>query len=79
MAKKQLDRDMAIIKGEGLQSLASHLSLGMDDSYEILNKSFWIGTASASGLHEQMLACNKFLWACWDFYNAQRCRKEWQL
>ncbi len=69
MARQRLDRDMAIIKGEGLQSLASELPLGMDDPYKILNKSFWIGTASVSGLHEQMLACNKFLQAQWDFYN----------
>ncbi len=71
VAKKWLDRDMTIIKAEGLQVLTSDLPLGIDDPYEILNKSFWIRTTGAAGLHEQMLAHNKFLWARQDFYNVQ--------
>ncbi len=31
---------MAIIKGEGLQSLVADMLLGMEDPYELLNKSF---------------------------------------
>ncbi len=73
MTKQQLDRDMAIIKAEGLQVLAMDMLLGIDDPYEILNKSFWVGTARASRLHEQMLAHNKFLQACRDFYNMHGC------
>ncbi len=69
MAKQCLDRDMAIIKGEGLMALATDTPLGMEDPYEILNKSFWVGQIGTAGLHQQMLACNKFLWARWDFYN----------
>ncbi len=42
----------------------------MEDPYEILNKSFWVGTVGAAGLHEQMLARNKFIRARRDFYNA---------
>ncbi len=61
MATQRLDRDMAVIKVNGLQSLAEDMPLGMDDPYEILNKSFWVGTIGADGLHEQMLARNKFL------------------
>ncbi len=79
MAMQCLDRDMAMIKVKGLESLATDTLLGMEDPYEILNKSFWVGTISVAGLHEQMLACNKFLWAHWDFYNAHGHRKEWQL
>ncbi len=70
---------MAVIKVKGLQSLAEDMPLGMDDPYEILNKSFWVGTIGAAGLHEQMLARNKFLRAHREFYNAHGCRKEWQL
>ncbi len=51
----------------------------MEDPYEILNKSFWVGTVSVASLHKQMLARNKFLRACWDFYNVCGHRKEWQL
>ncbi len=69
VAKERLDRNMAIIKAERLQVLTSDLLLGIDDPYKILNRLFWIGTASAAGLHEQMLARNKFLWAHQDFYN----------
>ncbi|PBK75380.1 hypothetical protein ARMSODRAFT_970050 [Armillaria solidipes] len=65
----QLDRDMALIKAEGLMNLSLELLLGMDDLYEILNKLFWIETVGATGLHEKMLACNKFLQAHQDFYN----------
>ncbi len=72
MAMQRLDRDMAVIKVEGLQSLAAETPLGMEDPYEILNKLFWVGTISIAGLHEQMLAHNKFLWACQDFHNAHR-------
>ncbi len=79
MATQHLDRDMAIIKAKGLQSLAMDMPLEMEDPYEILNKSFWVGTVRVSGLHEQMLACNKFLQAHQNFYNAHRCQKEWQL
>ncbi len=70
MATQRLDRDMAVIKVKRLQSLTAELPLGMEDPYKILNKSFWVGTVGIAGLHEQMLACNKFLQACWDFYNA---------
>ncbi len=70
MARQWLDRDMAIIKAKGLQALAMDTLLGIDDPYKILNKSFWIGTAGTARLHEQMLACNKFLRAHHDFYNA---------
>lgn len=76
MAGQWLDRDMAIIKGEGLQSLAADTPLGMENPYKLLNKSFWIRTIGAEGLHEQMLAHNKFLHARHDFYNAHWCRKE---
>ncbi|KAK0421775.1 hypothetical protein EV421DRAFT_1746169 [Armillaria borealis] len=79
VAKQRLDRDMALIKAEGLQVLSSEMPLRVEDPYEILNKSFWIGTVSAAGLHEKMLACNKFLQACQDFYNVCGCRVEWQL
>ncbi|KAK0429988.1 hypothetical protein EV421DRAFT_1913590 [Armillaria borealis] len=79
VAKHCLDRDMALIKAEGLTNLSSELPLGMDDPYEILNKSFWIGTVSAAGLREKMLARNKFLQARRDFYNACGRRVEWQL
>ncbi len=61
MATQRLDRDMAVIKVKGLQSLAEDMPLGMDDPYELLNKSFWVGTVGADSLHEQMLARNKFL------------------
>ncbi|KAK0421776.1 hypothetical protein EV421DRAFT_1915322 [Armillaria borealis] len=44
VVKHQLDRDMALIKAEGLMSLSSELPLSVDDPYEILNKLFWIGT-----------------------------------
>ncbi len=44
MATQRLDRDMAVIKVKGLQSLAEDMPLGMDDPYEILNRSFWVGT-----------------------------------
>ncbi|KAK0446610.1 hypothetical protein EV421DRAFT_1733892, partial [Armillaria borealis] len=44
VAKQRLDRDMALIKAEGLQALSSEMPLGVEDPYEILNKSFWIGT-----------------------------------
>ncbi len=70
MATQHLDRDMAVIKVKGLESLAMDTPLGMEDPYEILNKLFWVGTVSVAGLHEQMLAYNKFLWARRDFYNA---------
>ncbi len=70
MAKQRLDRDMAIIKGKGLLALAADTLLGMEDPYEILNKSFWVRQIGAAGLHKQMLAHNKFLWARRDFYNA---------
>ncbi|PBK71394.1 hypothetical protein ARMSODRAFT_973824 [Armillaria solidipes] len=40
----RLDRDMILIKAEGLMVLVSELPLGVDDLYEILNKSFWIRT-----------------------------------
>ncbi len=79
MAKQWLDRDMAIIKAKELQALAADMLLRMDNLYKLLNKSFWVGTVGVAGLHEQMLACNKFLWACQDFYNAHRCQKKWQL
>ncbi len=79
MATQRLDRDMAVIKVKGLQSLAEDMPLGMDDLYEILNKSFWVGTVGVTGLHEQMLARNKFLQARREFYNAHGHRKEWQL
>ncbi len=61
MATQRLDRDMAVIKVKGLESLATDMPLGMEDPYEILNKSFWVRTISVAGLHEQMLARNKFL------------------
>ncbi len=70
---------MAIIKVEGLQLLSVDMPLGMEDPYEILNKSFWVGTIRVASLHEQMLAHNKFLQACQDFYNIYRHQKEWQL
>ncbi len=79
MARQRLDQDMVIIKGEGLQSLVADTPLGMEDPYELLNKSLWVGTIGATGLHKQMLARNKFLWACCDFYNAHGCQKKWQL
>lgn len=79
MATQHLDRDMAVIKVKGLESLAMDMPLGMEDPYEILNKLFWVGTVSVTGLHEQMLAYNKFLWAHQDFYNAHGHQKEWQL
>ncbi|PBK71419.1 hypothetical protein ARMSODRAFT_973840 [Armillaria solidipes] len=79
VAKHRLDRDMALIKAEGLQALASEMLLRVDDPYEILNKSFWIGTVGTAGLHDKMLACNKFLQACRDFYNTHGHRVEWQL
>lgn len=72
MAKQWLNRDMAIIKAESLQSLATDMPLGMEDPYKILNKSFWVKIIGTTSLHEQMLAYNKFLWALWDFYNAHR-------
>ncbi len=73
MAMQCLDRDIVVIKVKGLESLATDTPLGMEDPYEILNKSFWVGTVGVTGLHEQMLARNKFLWAHRDFYNAHRC------
>ncbi|KAK0449942.1 hypothetical protein EV421DRAFT_1899430 [Armillaria borealis] len=79
VAKHRLDRDMALIKAEGLTALSSDLLLGMDDPYKILNKLFWIGSIGAADLRDKMLACNKFLRACWDFYNAHGRRVEWQL
>ncbi|KAK0447947.1 hypothetical protein EV421DRAFT_1733121 [Armillaria borealis] len=36
--------DMALIKAEGLQVLVLEMPLRVEDSYKILNKSFWIGT-----------------------------------
>ncbi len=69
MAMQHLDRDMAVIKAEGLQLLATDMPLGMEDPYEVLNRSFWVGTIGVSSLHEQMLAQNKFLWAHQNFYN----------
>ena len=72
MAMQRLDRDMVVIKVKGLQSLAEDSLLGMEDPYKILNKSFWVRTISVAGLHEQMLARNKFLRAHQDFYNAHR-------
>ncbi|KAK0429525.1 hypothetical protein EV421DRAFT_1914619 [Armillaria borealis] len=44
VAKHWLDRDMVLIKAEGLTSLSLELLLGVDNPYEILNKSFWIRT-----------------------------------
>ncbi len=79
MALQRLDRDMAVIKVEGLQSLAMDMPLGMEDPYELLNKSFWVRTVGAASLHEQMLAHNKFLRACQEFYNTHGHQKEWQL
>ncbi len=79
MARQCLDRDMAIIKGEGLMALAADTPLGMEDPHEILNKSFWVGQIGATGLHQQMLARNKFLRAHQDFYNTHGRCKEWQL
>ncbi len=79
MASQWLDRDMVVIKVKGLQLLAEDTLLRMDDSYKILNKSFWVGTIGVSGLHEQMLAHNKFLQAHQDFYNVHKHQKEWQL
>ncbi|PBK58129.1 hypothetical protein ARMSODRAFT_1028519 [Armillaria solidipes] len=70
---------MALIKAEGLTNLSSELLLGMDDPYEILNKSFWVGTVGAAGLREKMLARNKFLRARRDFYNTWGRQVEWQL
>ncbi len=63
MATQHLDRDMAVIKVKGLESLAADMPLGMEDPYEILNKLFWVRTVGVAGLHEQMLAHNKFLQA----------------
>ncbi|PBK61668.1 hypothetical protein ARMSODRAFT_981419 [Armillaria solidipes] len=54
VAKHRLDRDMA---------LSSDLPLRMDNPYEILNKSFWIGSIGTTGLCDKMLAHNKFLQA----------------
>ncbi len=79
MAQQRLDRDMVMIKVKGLESLTKDTPLGMEDLYELLNKSFWVGTTGADGLHKQMLARNKFLWACQDFYNVKGHQKEWQL
>ncbi|SJL06756.1 uncharacterized protein ARMOST_10098 [Armillaria ostoyae] len=79
VAKYRLDRDMVLIKAEGLQVLASEMLLRVEDPYKILNKSFWIRTVGATGLHEKMLAHNKFLWAHQDFYNVHGHRVEWQL
>ncbi len=73
MAMQCLDRDMAMIKVEGLQLLAAEMPLGMEDPYELLNKLFWVGTVRADGLHKQMLARNKFWQACQDFYNVKGC------
>ncbi len=73
MAKQRLDRDMAIIKAEGLQALIEDILLGVKDPYKLLNKSFWVRTIRVTGLHKQMLAHNKFLQACWDFYNSHGC------
>ncbi|KAK0430790.1 hypothetical protein EV421DRAFT_1743708 [Armillaria borealis] len=73
------DRDMALIKAEGLQALSLEMPLGVEDPYKILNKSFWIGTVGTAGLHKKMLAHNKFLWARQDFYNVHGRRVEWQL
>ncbi|KAK0456927.1 hypothetical protein EV421DRAFT_1923189 [Armillaria borealis] len=67
---------------EVLREVAKHRldrDMAMDDPYEILNKLFWIGTVGAAGLREKMLARNKFLRACRDFYNARGRRVEWQL
>lgn len=61
MAKQRLDRNMAIIKGERLQLLVADTPLGMENPYKLLNKSFWVRTVSATGLHKQILAHNKFL------------------
>ncbi len=70
MASQWLDQDMAVIKVKGLESLTEDTQLRMEDPYKILNKSFWVSTVGVSGLHEQMLAHNKFLQAQWNFYNA---------
>ncbi len=40
MASQRFDRNMAIIKAEGLQVLTENTLLGMQDPYKILNKSF---------------------------------------
>ncbi|PBK71030.1 hypothetical protein ARMSODRAFT_1017799 [Armillaria solidipes] len=61
VAKHTLDKDMALIKAEGLQVLALEMPLGVEDPYKILNKSFWIRTIGATRLHEKMLAHNRFL------------------
>ncbi len=61
MATQHLDRDMAVIKAEGLQSFTTDMPLGMEDPYKVLNRSFWVSTVGVSSLHEQMLAHNKFL------------------
>ncbi len=71
MAQQRLDWDVAIIKVKGLELLTEDTPLRMEDPYELLNKSFWVSTIRANGLHKQMLACNKFLQARQDFYNAK--------
>ncbi len=50
MATQCLDRDMAVIKVKGLKSLATDMPLGMEDPYEILNKSFWVRDRRRCGL-----------------------------
>ncbi|KAK0449356.1 hypothetical protein EV421DRAFT_1732628 [Armillaria borealis] len=79
VAKHRLNRDMALIKAEDLQALTWEMPLGVDNPYKILNKLFWIGSISAAGLHDKMLAHNKFLQAHQDFYNTCGHQVEWQL
>ncbi|PBK77838.1 hypothetical protein ARMSODRAFT_968131 [Armillaria solidipes] len=79
VAKHRLDRDMALIKAERLTALSLDLLLGMDNPYKILNKSFWIRSVGITSLCDKMLAHNKFLQACQDFYNMRGHQVEWQL
>ncbi len=59
MASQQLDRDMAVIKVKGLQSLAKDTPLRMEDPYKILNKFFWVGTIGVSSLQDlEMIRAN---------------------
>ncbi len=80
MATQRLDRDMTVIKVKGLESLAAghaarHGGPVQNPQQVILGR----GTVGIAGLHEQMLARNKFLRAHQDFYNAHGRQKEWQL
>ncbi len=45
----------------------------------MLGQAHCVRTIGVTGLHEQMLAYNKFLWAHQDFYNVHGHQKEWQL